>query len=119
MPVLARTLESAGLSTVLVTNMPFWAEKIGVPRTLAVEFPFGHTLGQPHNAAQHLRVICQALAVLETAKAPGTIVHSPEIWPVAQAEAMKGWQPEEPSPVIQVMAPRFRELMQQRRQKKE
>lgn len=30
MPVLARTLEATGLSTILVTPMPFWAEKIGV-----------------------------------------------------------------------------------------
>ena len=37
MPVLARTLETLGLSTILVTNKPFWAERVGVPRTLAVE----------------------------------------------------------------------------------
>jgi len=117
-PVLARTLEAAGLSTILVTNMPFWAEKVGVPRTLAVEFPFGHILGQPHNVAQQKRVVRQALKVLETAAAPGTIVHSPEAWPVPQKEAAKDWQPEKPSPVIQVLAPRFREMMRQRRQRK-
>ena len=118
MPVLARTLEAAGLSTILVTSMPFWAEKIGVPRTLAVEFPFGHTLGQPHDAAQQMRVIRRALAVLETAQAPDTIVHSPETWPTPQKKAMENWQPGEPSPVVQVMAPRFRELLRQRRRQK-
>ena len=118
MPVLARTLEAAGLSTILVTNVPFWAEKVGAPRTLAVEFPFGHMLGQPHDVTQQMRVIGQALEVLETATAPGAIVHSPEIWPVPQKEAAKDWQPEEPSPVIQVLAPRFREMMRQRRQRK-
>ena len=66
MPVLARTLEAHGLSTILVTNMPFWAEKIGVPRTLAVEFPFGHMLGQPGDVAVQRRVILQALDVLWT-----------------------------------------------------
>jgi hypothetical protein len=116
-PVLARTLEAAGLSTILVTPMPFWAERIGVPRTLAVEFPFGHTLGQPHAVAQQTRVIRQALEVLETAQTPGTIVHSPETWPVPQSEASKDWQPEEPSPVIQIMAPRLRELLRQQRQR--
>jgi hypothetical protein len=117
-PVLARTLEAAGLSTIMVTPMPFWAERTGVPRTLAVEFPFGHTLGQPHDAAQQMRVIRQALAVLETAQAPGTIVHSPETWPVPQPEAMKDWQPQEPSPIIRAMAPRFRELVRQWRGRK-
>jgi hypothetical protein len=98
--------------------MPFWAEKIGVPRTLAVEFPFGHTLGQPHDAAQQTRVIRQALEVLETAQTPGEIVHSPETWPVPQKEAVQDWQPQEPSPVVQVIAPRIREILRQRRQKK-
>jgi D-proline reductase (dithiol) PrdB len=117
-PVLARTLEAAGLATILVTNMPFWAEKTGVPRTLAVEFPFAHTLGQPHDTAQQMRVIIQALDVLETAQAPGTIVHSPETWPAPQPEALQDWQPAEPSPVVQVMAPRVREILRQRRRKK-
>jgi hypothetical protein len=118
-PVLARTLEAAGLSTILVTNMPFWSEKTGVPRTLAVEFPFGHMLGQPHDVAQQMRVIRQALEVLETATAPGTIVHSPETWPVPQKEALKDWQPEKPSPLIEETAPRFLEMMRQRRKRKE
>ena len=56
----------------MVTNMPFWAEKVGVPRTLAVEFPFGHTLGQPHDTAQHMRLeqrltpqLIQSMAILQ------------------------------------------------------
>ena len=57
MPVLARTLEAAGLATVLVTMMPYWAEKVGAPRTLAVEYPFGQTLGQPRDTAGQMRVI--------------------------------------------------------------
>jgi hypothetical protein len=116
-PVLARTLEAAGLSTVLVTNMPFWAEKVGVPRTLAIEFPFGHLLGQPHDAAQQMRVIGQALEVLETAQDPGAIVHSPETWPVPQKEALEDWQPQEPSPMMGVLAPRFLEMMRERRRR--
>ena len=113
--MLARTLEAAGLATILVTNMPFWAERVGVPRALAVEFPFGHTLGQPHNQAQQMRVIGQALEVLESAQVAGTILHSPESWPVPPREATKAWQPEEPSPIVQAMAPQIRQLMRVRR----
>lgn len=115
MPVLARTLEQAGLSTILVSNMPFWAERVGAPRTLAVEFPFGHTLGPPGDADRQRQVIAQALGVLESANTPGTIVHSPESWPFDPAAAAKDWQPETPSPVIQYMAPRLRELLRQQR----
>jgi D-proline reductase (dithiol) PrdB len=107
--VLARALESEGLATILVTMMPYWAEKIGAPRTLAVEFPFGHTLGQPHDNAQQMRVIQEALSVLESAAKPGEIVDSQEKWPVPTDQAIKDWQPEEPSPIIREMAPRIRE----------
>jgi hypothetical protein len=98
-PVLARTFEAAGLATVLVTNMPFWAEKVGVPRALAVEFPFGHILGQADNRDLQMRVIEQALQVLETAAAPGTIVHSPEEWPEPLEAALQASHPETPPPV--------------------
>ncbi|MBE2223373.1 MAG: hypothetical protein IAF02_17675 [Anaerolineae bacterium] len=125
---MARELEATGFSTILVTMMPYWAEKIGVPRTLAVEFPFGQTLGQPGNAAQQMRVIRQALAVLAPstgsgatstssgqAVSPGTIIHSDEIWPVDQKEAYKAWQPPEPSPIIAELAPQFRDMMRQKK----
>jgi hypothetical protein len=113
--VLARLLEAAGISTILVTMMPYWAEKIGVPRTLGVEFPFGHPLGQAHEAEQQMRVIRHALHVLATAEAPGTIVHSSETWPVPQKEAYKAWQPAEPSPIIKELAPRLRQMLRERR----
>ena len=119
MPVLARTLEASGLSTVLVTNMPYWAEKVGVPRTLGVEFPFGHILGQPGEKDQQMRVIRQALNVVNTAEKPGVIHYSPETWPEPVKEAYKSWQPEEPSPIIEVLGPKIRELLKEQRKRKE
>ena len=91
---------------------------MGAPRTLAVEVPFGHTLGQPHDIAQQHRLLSQALEVLQTARVPGTIAHSPEIWPVPQQEATRDWQPEEPSPLIRVMTPRVRDLVRQQRSRR-
>jgi hypothetical protein len=114
-PVLARTLESAGLATILVTMMPFWVEKVGVPRTLAVEFPFAHTLGAPNARDQQMRVIRQALEVLKSATKPGTIVHSDERWHEDTKQAVKDWQPAEPSPIIAVMRPKIRELLRKQR----
>jgi D-proline reductase (dithiol) PrdB len=115
--VLARTLEQQGLSTILVTNMPFWAEKIGVPRTLAVEFPFGHILGEPNNVEQQMRLIRQALNMLESADKPGQILHSKEMWPVPTDDAFKDWQPEKPSPVISHMSKKFREMLRKSKKK--
>jgi len=102
-PVLARAFETAGMSTIMVTNMPYWIEKVGAPRTLAVEFPFGHILGQPHNREQQMRVIRHALGVLETAEAPGTIIHSPEKWPASVEEALHDSHPEKPPPIMAEM----------------
>ncbi len=116
--MLARIFEEAGLATILVTMMPYWAERIGTPRTLAVEFPFGHPLGMPNHDDQQMRVIRQALEVLEGAEAPGTIVHSPEQWPVPQEEAVKSWQPDEQSPIVAYLAPRFRDILRERRKRK-
>jgi hypothetical protein len=114
-PVLARSLEAAGLSTVMVTNSPFWAERIGLPRALAVEFPFGNALGAPGDAAQQRRVIEQALGMLEEAQEPGTILHSRETWPEPQKEAIKRWQPADPPPVMDFLRPQVLEMMRRRR----
>lgn len=116
MPVLARTLEEAGLATVMVTPMPYWAERIGVPRTLAVEFPFVQTLGMPHRADQQMQVICQALTVLENAQGPGEIVHSPEVWPEPLEQAREAWHPAEPPPLMKVLVPRAREMLKRWRE---
>ncbi len=99
--------------------MPYWAEKIGVPRTLAVEFPFGHTLGQPHNATQQMGIIKQALQVLEAAESAGTIIHAAETWPLPQKESYRAWQPTETAPIIKQLAPAFRQMLRKNRQRKE
>jgi hypothetical protein len=110
-PVLARSLEKAGFSTILVTMMPYWAEKIGTPRTLAVEHPFGHTLGMPGDERGQRDVIMEALEALETLQEPGGVVHSDSVWPVQVEEAIEAWQPPEPSPIIRELRPNFRELI--------
>ena len=100
MLVLARLFEEGGLSTVLVTMMPSWAEQYGIPRALAIEYPFAHPLGTPHDDATQTRIIRQALDVLAGAEGPNTIVHSPEVWPGNEAEWRKRWQPSGASPLV-------------------
>lgn len=114
--MLARTFEEAGLSTILVTNMPFWAELIGVPRTLAVEFPFGHVLGNPGNIDQQLSIIKEALNVLEYASYPGTIFHSEKEWNEPLEDAIRKWQPEIASPVVAHISGNVRELIRKSRE---
>ena len=113
--MLARIFEMAGMSTILVTNMPFWAEKIGVPRTYGLEHPFGHILGQPNHVEQQMLVIQNALDFLIHSDVPGEICHGSEVWPIPVKEAILDWQPEIPSPVIEYMSTHIRQMLRNSR----
>jgi len=105
--VLARVIEAAGISTVLVTMMPYWSEKVGAPRTLGVEFPFGHPLGHAGDREEQLAVIREALRVLREAREPGAVEHLEREWP--DSERWKtAWYPPELPPVIKVLLERLR-----------
>ena len=100
MPVLARTVEEAGIATVIVTMMPETAQKFRLPRIVGVEFPFGHAFGMPGDAAMQ-RTVCEtAVALLDSATGPETRVDVPIEWPQDPAFAYRDWQPSEPSPVV-------------------
>lgn len=87
----------------MVTMMPYWAEKLGTPRTIAVEFPFGHAFGLPNDREMQMAVIRAALSLLEEADAPGASRDLDREWPQPSDEARKDWQPLEPSPIIKMM----------------
>ena len=113
--MLARTFEAAGMSTMLVTMMPYWAEKLGVPRTVGVEFPYGHMLGMPGDREMQMSVIRAALSLLAEATEPGTLRELDIEWPQPFDEAKKDWQPLEPSPIIKMMLEQRRAQAQEER----
>ena len=92
--------EAAGISTVLVTMAPYWAEQHGVPRALAVEFPFAHPIGPVDDVPLQRQVLREALDVLEQATEPNTIVHSELAWPGDEREWRRAWQPSDASPLV-------------------
>jgi len=95
--------------------MPFWAQKIGISRTLAVAYPFGHTLGLPGENQMQSSVLEEVLGVLEKTEKAGSIFESKATWPEPAETAIQRWQPEQPSPVIQYLAPQLRKLLRQRK----
>jgi hypothetical protein len=99
-PVLARWIEAAGISTVVVTMMPAVAEERRAPRIVGVEFPFGHSFGMPGDKAMQGRVLELALRVLACAAAFGTRVDVDIEWPVPLRDAYRAWQPKEASPIV-------------------
>jgi hypothetical protein len=112
--VLAQEFEKAGVSTVMVTMMPYWAEKLGTPRTVGVEFPFGHAFGMPNDRDMQMAVIRGALSLLEEAGAPGASRDLDLEWPQPSDEARRDWQPLEPSPIIRMMREQAQARAQER-----
>jgi hypothetical protein len=102
-PVLARWIEAAGITTVVVTMMPAAAEERLAPRIVGVEFPYGHAFGMPGDRVIQRRVLEMAVRVLSGASAFGTRVDLDIEWPVPLREAYRAWQPKEPSPVVREM----------------
>jgi hypothetical protein len=92
-----RELEKRGLVTVSLTNMPFITAKIGVPRAVAVEFPFGMIWGHPGDHAMHERIMRHLLEAAESIEQPGTIVELPYEWPEEDFKK-RDWFPEEKPP---------------------
>lgn len=98
--MLARLIESLGITTVTVTMMPELALKMRAPRVVGVEFPFGHSFGTPHNDELMLKVSRAACEALEEAGEPGYRLDVDAEWPVPLEVAYKSWHPPKPSPIV-------------------
>ena len=117
MNALARTFEAAGFATTVINIMPVWGERFRTPRTLGVEFPYGHTCGPAGDAALQSRVVRAALDLLATAEGPPPVVRDfEEPWPGDFDVWKKAWHPKEPSPIIRWMREQAAARVQQQRE---
>lgn len=73
MGLIARELESNGISTVTLNMYLEIAELVVPPRTVSVNFPFGAPFGDPNNKKLQLKVIRESLKVLEETAEKGQI----------------------------------------------
>jgi hypothetical protein len=71
---------------------------VGIPRSAAIEYPYGRPIGQVGDREGQRKVLLKALLVLEKAKKPGEVFHLPFTWP--EEPKKTGWQPPEMSPLI-------------------
>jgi D-proline reductase (dithiol) PrdB len=78
--IVARVLEAAGISTVIMGSAKDIVEHVGVPRLLFSDFPLGHAAGRPNDPESQATTLELALKLLETATAPRTTVQSPLEW---------------------------------------
>lgn len=78
--LLARYLEAAGISTVVMGAAKDIVEYCGVARLLFSDFPLGNAAAKPNDVASQNLNFQLALRLLESAPAPRTTVQSPLRW---------------------------------------
>lgn len=78
--MIQRLIEEAGISTIQVSLMPYVLERLLVPRAVAVEYPFGFTLGKPGDRVGQTQIIREALRAVKTIDKPGTVIELPYRW---------------------------------------
>lgn len=86
MSLIARYLESHGISTLCIASARDIIEAGRPPRAVFVDYPLGHTTGRPHDSQNQLDIVSDALRCFETIQSPGEIIDLGYQWPHA------GWQ---------------------------
>lgn len=86
--LVARHLEANGIPTVIIGSALDVVAHCGVPRFYFTDFPLGNPCGYPWRPDMQREIVRQALALLETSKAPRTIVKAPFAW----NEEGAGWR---------------------------
>jgi len=71
---------------------------VGIPRSAAIEYPYGRPVGEAGDRDGQRRVLQATLDVLAGAASPGEVRHLPFTWP-QEAKATK-WQPPDMSPIV-------------------
>jgi hypothetical protein len=76
----ARTLEAAGIPTVVMGCATDIVEHVGVPRFLFSDFPLGNAAGKPKDKASQAATLELALRLLPAAIGPRTTLENPIRW---------------------------------------
>ncbi|HMM75963.1 MAG TPA: hypothetical protein PJ986_09655 [Gammaproteobacteria bacterium] len=111
--LVARHLEAHGISTVCVGSAYDILAAARPPRACYVDYPLGHTTGKPFDRADQASILRAALALLEKATGPDTLLTLPNRWgddawreEAASTEAKDTRQPRDETPQFQLPADR-------------
>ena len=116
MGVAARYLEEAGFSTVLLTPTYEFNRAVGIPRSVAIEYPYGRPLGQVGDKQGQREVLLRTLSFLENARKPGEVLHLSFTWP--EDPKKTDWQPPEMSPLIKLYLEEIKQARQRASEEK-
>ena len=91
-------IEENDISTMVLTPMPEFHNDVGIPRSVAIEYPFGRPVGQVHDAEGQRTVLLEVVTMFEKMKTPGEVHHLSHVWPEAPKDAE--WHPPKISPIV-------------------
>ena len=91
MGLLAREIETQGVTTVALGLVKEIAEAAQAPRFLYLHWPFGHALGEPYNVAQQRTVLHDMLSMAVDAPRAGMVVELPYRWRRERYEEIGDW----------------------------
>ena len=80
MSLVARYLEANHMPTLIIGSAHDIVSYCGVPRYLYTDFPLGNPCGKPYDVEMQMKIIHQALSLLEEAHEANTYRRSPCIW---------------------------------------
>lgn len=80
MSLASRSVEEAGIATVVVGSARDIVEECGVARFLFTDFPLGNPCGKPFDEQMQASIAGAAIDLLERAHAPRTTVQTPFVW---------------------------------------
>ena len=80
MGLIQREIESHGISTIGVTIVREYTEKVKPPRSVFLRWPFGHPFGEPFKKNQQRAVLREMFKAVQTIKTAGEIVDLPFRW---------------------------------------
>jgi len=96
--LIARHLETNGISTVVMGCAKDIVEHCGVPRFLFSDFPLRNSAGRPHDPESQTFTLELALRLLETASKPQTTIQSPLQWSDSAAWKLDYCNPDQLTP---------------------
>jgi D-proline reductase (dithiol) PrdB len=78
--LIARVVESYGISTVALSLNREISEKVEAPRALYLRFPYGAALGESGSVNQQRTILKDMFDALESIEEPGTMIDLPYRW---------------------------------------
>lgn len=80
MGLIARHAEAAGIPTLSMGSALDIMRAVNPPRAAFLDFPLGHTIGEPHQPALQCAILLQALDGFMSLTTPGSIKRLPFRW---------------------------------------